>query len=164
MDRGLWTMDRGPWTKKGGKTNMDQKKILIIEDDIDAIEAMKVVLESKKYQVIFATDGKEGFEKAKSERPDLIILDVMMQRTTEGFDVAQNLRRNEQTRYIPILMITAITQKTGFPFSPQTDGEFLPVDDFVEKPIQPEDLLKRVETLLTLPKDKINVEGKKTIL
>ncbi|MQK95676.1 response regulator, partial [Escherichia coli] len=80
-----------------------QTKILIIEDDIDAIEAMKVVLESKKYQVISANDGKEGFEKAKSEKPDLIILDVMMRHSTEGFDVTQNLRRNDQTKYIPIL-------------------------------------------------------------
>jgi len=142
----------------------EQKKILIIEDDLDIIETMKVILQSKKYQVISANDGKEGFEKAKSERPDLIILDVMMNRQTEGFDVAQNLRKDEKTKYIPILMITAITQKTGFLFSPDTDGEFLPVDDFVEKPIQPDDLLHRVEKLLELPKEKINVEGKKSIL
>ncbi len=142
----------------------EQKKILIVEDDIDVIEAMKVVLESKKYQVISANDGKEGFEKAKSEKPDLIILDVMMRRETEGFDVTQNLRRNEETKYIPILMVTAITQKTGFPFSPETDGEFLPVDDFVEKPVQPDDLLKRVKKLLELEKEKINIEGRKPIL
>jgi len=142
----------------------EQKKILIIEDDLDIIESMKVVLESKKYQVISANDGKEGFEKAKAEKPDLIILDVMMRHKTEGFDVTQNLRRNEQTKYIPILMVTAITQKTGFPFSPETDGEFLPVDDYVEKPVQPDDLLSRVEKLLKLPKEKINIDGRKSIL
>lgn len=141
-----------------------QIKILIVEDDIDAIEAMKVVLESKKYQVISTTDGKDGFEKAKIEKPDLIILDVMMRHETEGFDIAQNLRRNEQTKYIPILMITSITQKTGFLFSPDTDGEFLPVDDFIEKPVQPDDLIQRVQKLLELPKEKINIEGRKTIL
>lgn len=142
----------------------EQAKILIVEDDIDVIEAMKIVLESKKYSVISAYDGKEGFEKAKSEKPDLILLDVMMGRDTEGFEVTQNLRRNEKTKYIPILMVTAITQKTGFPFSPETDGEFLPVDDFVEKPVQPDDLLNRVAKLLKLPKEKINIEGRKTIL
>lgn len=143
---------------------LEQTKILIVEDDLDVIEAMKVVLESKKYRVISANDGKEGFGKAKSESPDLIILDVMMRRETEGFDVTQNLRRNEQTKYIPILMITAITQKTGFQFSPETDGEFLPIDDYVEKPVQPDNLLTRVEKLLKLPKEKINIEGRKTIL
>lgn len=141
-----------------------QPKILIVEDDLDVVEAMKIVLESKKYYVIFANDGKEGFEKAKSEKPDLIISDVMMRHETEGFDMTQNLRRNEQTKYIPILMVTAITQKTGFPFCPETDGEFLPVDDYVEKPVQPDDLLLRVEKLLKLPKEKINIEGRKSIL
>ena len=72
---------------------VEQPKILIVEDDLDVVEAMKVVLESKKYQVISANDGQEGFGKAKSESPDLIILDVMMRRETEGFDVTQSLRR-----------------------------------------------------------------------
>ncbi|MFA5779355.1 MAG: response regulator [Elusimicrobiota bacterium] len=143
---------------------IEQPKILIVEDDLDVVEAMKVVLESKKYRVISANDGKEGLEKAKSEKPDLIILDVMMRHETEGFKVTQTLRRNEQTKYIPILMVTAITQKTGFPFSPETDGEFLPVDDYVEKPVQPDDLLLRVEKLLQLPEEKINIEGRKSIL
>ncbi|MDD5686543.1 MAG: response regulator [Elusimicrobia bacterium] len=143
---------------------IERAKVLIIEDDLDIIEAMKVVLESKKYQVIYANDGKEGFEKAESEKPNLIILDVIMRHETEGFDVTQNLRRNERTKYIPILMITSITQKTGFPFSPETDGEFLPVDDFVEKPVQPYDLLNRVEKLLKLSKEKINIGGRKNIL
>ncbi len=142
----------------------EQKKILIIEDGLDIIESMKVVLESKNYQVISANDGKEGFEKAKAEKPDLIILDVMMRHQTEGFDVTQNLLRNEQTKYITILMVTSITQKTGFHFSPETDGEFLAVDDYVEKPIQPDDLLSRVEKLLKLPKEKINIDGRKSIL
>lgn len=142
----------------------EQQKILIVEDDLDVIEAMKVVLESKKYRVISANDGKEGLAKTKGEKPDLIILDVMMGRDTEGFDVTQKLRKDEKTKYIPILMVTAITQKTGFPFSPETDGEFLPVDDFVEKPVQPNDLLSRVEKLLKLPKEKINIEGRKSIL
>jgi len=141
-----------------------QKKILIIEDDLDIVEAMKVILESKKYHVVSANDGKEGFEKAESEKPDLIITDVMMRHETEGFDVVQNLRRNEQTKYIPILMVTAITRKTGFSFSPETDGEFLPVDDYVAKPVQPEDLLKRVEKLLNLSKEEINISGRKNIL
>lgn len=140
------------------------KKILIIEDDVDVIEAMTVVLESQKYRVISANDGKEGFEKSISGKPDLIITDVMMKRESDGFDLTQKIRRDERTKYTPILMITSITQKTGFSFSPETDGEFLPVDDYVEKPIQPDDLLNRVAKLLNMPKDKINVEGRKSIL
>ncbi len=129
---------------------MTNKKILIIDDDPDIIEAMRMPLEANSYYVITASNGKEGLQRAKEEIPDLIILDVMMETDTEGFHVAYALRSEESDsvykncREIPILMITAISQKTGISFSPEKDEAFLPVDDFIEKPIQPKDLLKKV--------------------
>jgi CheY-like chemotaxis protein len=133
---------------------MANKKILIIDDDPDIVEAMRMPLEANSYDVIPANCGNEGLKKAKDEVPDLIILDVMMETDTEGFHVAYALRSEEpdseykNCRKIPILMITAISQKKGMNFSPEKDDNFLPVDGFIEKPIQPKDLLEKVAELL----------------
>ncbi len=137
---------------------MANQKILIIDDDPDIVEAMRMPLEANSYYVITASCGKEGRKKAKDEVPDLIILDVMMETDTEGFHVAYELRSDEKEseykkcREIPILMITAISQKKGMKFSPEKDEAFLPVDDFLEKPVQPKDLLKKVAELLAIKK------------
>ncbi|MCP4267275.1 MAG: response regulator [Candidatus Brocadiaceae bacterium] len=133
---------------------MSNQKILIIDDDPDIAEAMRMPLEANDYEVISASCGKEGRRKAKDEIPDLIILDVMMETDTEGFHVAYDLRNVEpdseykECRDIPILMITAISQKKGVKFSPEKDEAFLPVDDFIEKPVQPKELLEKVAGLL----------------
>jgi len=133
---------------------MANKKILIIDDDPDIVEAMRMPLEANLYDVVTASNGKDGLQRAKEEIPDLIILDVMMETDTEGFHVAYELRSEESDseykdcRNIPILMITAISQKKGMNFSPVKDDTFLPVDGFVEKPVQPKDLLEKVAELL----------------
>lgn len=133
---------------------MANQKILIIDDDPDIVEAMRMPLEANDYKVITANCGKEGLQKAREEVPDLIILDVMMETDTEGFHVAYELRSEKQDseykncRKIPILMITAISRKKGMSFSPEKDEAFLPVDGFIEKPIQPKDLLEKVAELL----------------
>jgi two-component system, OmpR family, response regulator VicR len=131
---------------------MNEKlKILIIEDDVDLVAAMGKMLESKGYNVIVAYDPEEGNDKLKHERPDLIILDVMFGNKGEskGFDFAQKLRNDKQNADIPILMLTAInTEKPYFNFSPDTDGEFLPVDSFLDKPVKSDELFLKVEDLL----------------
>ncbi len=133
---------------------MANKKILIIDDDPDIVEAMRMPLEANAYIVITASSGKEGLKRAKKKIPDLIILDVMMETDTEGFHVAYALRSEEpdseykNCRKIPILMITAISQKKGMSFSPEKDDTFLPVDSFIEKPIQQKNLLEKVAGLL----------------
>lgn len=144
---------------------MEQKKILIVDDDADFVEAIKIVL-GTKYKVIVAYNGEEGRQKLKEENPDLVILDMMMRIKGEGFIFSREMRKNHQFSHIPILMLTGIRKKMGF-FPIEDDPrhpKFLPVDDFIEKPVQPEELLGRVEKLLMLPKEKINVERKKSIL
>lgn len=129
----------------------EKPKILIIEDDIDLVAAMKIILESKGYYAIVAYDPEEGNEKLKQERPDLIILDVMFgsKGESKGFDFAQKIRIDRQFAGIPILMLTGInTQKPFFNFSPDTDGEYLPVDAFLDKPVKSDDLIPKVEDLL----------------
>ena len=126
-------------------------KILIIEDDQDVIEAMRLALVSRQYQVDSAAEPEEGLSKARQWRPNLVILDVMFGRRQQarGFEAAIEMRRDPQIAAIPILMVTAVNVKyPGFDFSPKTDGEYLPVDGFIEKPVQPQDLLQKVEELL----------------
>ncbi len=124
-------------------------KILIIDDDPDIVEAMKVVLESKHYQVRIAKTGEEGLGGVKRDKPDLVILDVMMETADKGFDVARELKWDPKYKDIPILMLTAIKEKTGLDFGKEAgDEHWLPVDDYCDKPLHPDELLSKVEALL----------------
>jgi len=131
----------------------NRARILIIDDDPDIVEAMKVVLESKEYQVTFALSGREGLKKVKLEKPDLIILDVMMETGDEGFNVARELKKENNCKDIPILMLTAIKEKTGLDFKNEAgDSEWLPVDDYCDKPLNPDKLISKVGALLSKKK------------
>ncbi len=121
-----------------------KKKIIIIDDDVDLVEAMRLTLEKEGFEVIDAQDGEKGLEKIRSEKPDLIILDVMMDTQDEGFHVAYQIRANRSTADIPIIMLTAVGQETGFTFDKEKDEDFLPVDEFLEKPINPSMLIELV--------------------
>ena len=129
---------------------MDKKeKVLIIDDDPDIVQAMKVVLESKLYQVSVAKSGDEGLKKAKLEKPGIVILDVMMETNDKGFDVARFLKNDPVLKNIPILMLTAIKEKTGLSFEEEAgDPDWLPVDGYCEKPLKPDELISKVEALL----------------
>ena len=121
------------------------KKIMIIDDDIDLVEAMRITLESDGYVVIDAQDGQKGLEILKDQKPDLLILDVMMGTLDEGFHIAYQIRNDEEIKEIPILMITAVGAQTGFEFDMQRDEDFLPVNEFIEKPVNPQVLLDSVK-------------------
>jgi len=131
---------------------MANEKILIIDDDDDLVQAMRLPLEGAGYKVARAASGDEGLRQVKVVKPDLIILDVMMDTTTAGFQVSLALRNPEPSseyaafRHVPILMITAIHTTTPLRFGP--DKDYLPVDAFIEKPIEPEALLKQVRKYL----------------
>jgi CheY-like chemotaxis protein len=126
-----------------------KQNILIIDDDQDIVEAMRVVLESKEYIVHSASTGQEGLKKVKSDKPDLIILDVMMETKDKGFEVARAIKNDVKYQDIPILMLTAIKEKTGLDFKEESgDALWLPVDEYVEKPLKPAELLQKVEKFL----------------
>lgn len=132
---------------------MANEKILIIDDDDDLVHAMRLPLEAVGYEVSRAASGTEGLKKVKELNPDLIILDVMMDTTTEGFQVSLALRspdpRSEYKAFsrTPILMLTSIHSTTPLRFGP--DKDYLPVDAFIEKPIEPAELLKKVRECLS---------------
>ena len=127
---------------------MANKKILIIDDDDDIVYTMRLPLEAAGYQVFRAASSEEGLQKVKEINPNLILLDVMMESTTAGFQVSLTLRSSDPAseyaayRNIPILMITAIHTTTPLRFAP--DKDYLPVDAFLEKPIDPKVLLEEV--------------------
>ncbi len=118
-------------------------KILIIDDDVDLVEVMRLTLENANHEVIDAQNGTTGFDLLLSEQPDLIILDVMMTTVHEGFDVAQKIRNTPQIANKPIIMLSAIGHETGFKF--QKDNGLIPVDEFLEKPIMPDDLINIIK-------------------
>jgi len=120
------------------------KKILVIDDDIDLVEAMRLILESAGFEVIDAQDGKKGLDSAVQNRPDLIVLDVMMGTQDEGFHVAYQMRQFPELKDTPIIMLTAVGQETGFSFNKDKDQDFLPVNEFIEKPIDPDQLIDLV--------------------
>ena len=127
-------------------------KILVIDDDPDTVLAVRMCLEDAGHLVIAAPGGKKGLELLKQDRPDLIILDVMMETQTEGFQLALKLNNPDpaseyaEFRNTPILMLTAIHSTTPLRFEPDID--YLPVELFVDKPIDPEDLVRRVDWIL----------------
>jgi CheY-like chemotaxis protein len=127
-------------------------KILIVEDTPDMALALRMPLEATGYEVFHAHSGQECLEMVKQVEPDLIILDVMMETTTAGFQVSLQLRSPDpqsefaKYRHVPILMLTAIHTTTSLRFGP--DEAYLPVNDFVEKPIDPDVLLEKVQRLI----------------
>jgi len=119
--------------------------IAIIDDDPDILDASSLVLTAKGYDVITAANPDDGYKIVKDQKPDLIILDVMMIEPDDGFFLAQRFRREGME--IPIIMYTSVSKALGLEFAA---GEMIPVDEFVEKPISAATLIDKVEKLLLL--------------
>jgi len=129
---------------------MENAKIVIVDDDQDIRDTLQMILEGKQYTVITAADKKDGMEKIKSEKPDLIMLDVMMSSPFDGLDMSRELKKDSQLENTPILMLTGIKEQTGIPLkSTAGDPDWCPVDGFLYKPFEPETLLAEVEKLLS---------------
>ncbi len=124
---------------------MEKKaKILLVDDDVDFVESTKIILESKPYEVIVAYNGDEGLKKAGEEKPDLILLDVIMP-VKDGFTAAEQLKKDPQLSKIPVLMLTAFAAKGGETSIPVSRGFTLEAEDYIDKPISPKELLARVD-------------------
>ena len=128
---------------------MSTPNILIIDDESEFVEILRTILAAKQYEVSCAYSADEGFSKLEKESPDVIILDVMMEKDADGFIFARKIRKDSRFAEIPILMLTAMREKTGFGFpGERIHPKFLPVDQYVEKPIEPQVLLEKIEFLL----------------
>ncbi len=123
-------------------------KILLVDNDVDFVDLNKAVLENNGYEVVTAFSAREGVDKVKVEQPHLIVLDLMMEKHDAGFSFAKQIKADPLYKKIPILMLTSVADVTGFGFSQELDGYWMKTDDYVEKPIMPDELLKRVKLLL----------------
>jgi len=123
-------------------------KILLIDDDLDFLEATETVLKSNSnYEVITATDGNIGLQMAKDEKPDLILLDIIMP-VEDGFTSAKKLKNDCQLQDIPVVLLTSFSQRVGETNLAVNQGMDLEAEDYIEKPVSPQELLRRVEKLL----------------
>jgi DNA-binding response OmpR family regulator len=119
-------------------------KILIVDDDPDIVDAGRLVLEREGYEVIGAANRAEGMKSLEEDKPDLLILDVMMEEPDDGLRMARELRRNGSE--LPIIMLTSVNAAMGLNID--KDGEIVPVDEFQPKPVEPQTLVAKVKKLL----------------
>jgi len=117
-------------------------KIMVVDDDPDFVEITRTILLTKGYEVVTAASGDEALTKVRADKPDLILLDIMMDTILDGVNVSQELRDDPELRQIPLVMVSSIASTEHAEMFP-TD-EYLHVDAWLSKPIQPKDLLKTV--------------------
>jgi len=134
---------------------MDQKtRILIIDDDPDYVEGIQSILEKADYEVEAAYNPEEGFNTLKSKQYDLLLLDIMMGRGAEGVMLARKINKDSELRKIPTLIITGIREQIAYLFPGQpVHPNILPLDELIEKPVEPNLLLDKVSTLLRLAEE-----------
>jgi CheY-like chemotaxis protein len=123
-------------------------KILLVDDDPDFLEMHRAILQNHGYDVVTAASGREGLERVRAEMPDLIVLDLMMEKHDSGFSFSRTIKTDPLFKRIPILMVTSVAEATGFRFSLEDDGYWMKTDDFLDKPAEPAVLLERVAALL----------------
>jgi CheY-like chemotaxis protein len=125
----------------------EKKKVLLVDDDPDFVEAVKVIVQSGGYDVRVACDGKEGLEAVAAERPDIIILDVMMP-VMDGHKTCASLKGNKETADIPIILLTAVADRVTTSTYTHRDMLESEAEDYMPKPVEPKELLELIKTWL----------------
>jgi len=123
-------------------------KILIVDDDEDYQAAVRRTLEDAGYEVTSALTKEEGLAALRDEGPDLVILDIMMTKSTDGFFFLYEMKAKPEGNKPPVLSISVISKEMGMDFSPTSDGDYFPADDFLSKPVNPQELLQHVGSLI----------------
>ena len=130
----------------------NQKKILVVDDDQDYVAGVQMILEANNYAVVTAYNPDEGLQKAVNDKPDLILLDIMMGKKAEGILFARKIRQNSEysaCSKIPILVMTGMREQTGFWFPKEPKNSvFFPIDTIIEKPLKPAPLLEKIRDML----------------
>jgi DNA-binding response OmpR family regulator len=125
-------------------------KILVIDDDKDFQDSIKLILEQNGFDTAAAYGPEEGISEIKSQKPDLVVLDVMMPSNFEGFDVARAVREELKLSDLPIIMLTAVHDVKKVPYRFAPDEEYLPVDYFYDKPVAPDVLVGKIREILNI--------------
>ncbi|MFZ0930012.1 MAG: response regulator [Syntrophobacteraceae bacterium] len=124
------------------------KYVLIVDDDPDMVETVGMMLESKGYEVGKAYDGVEGEESIRKRRPDLVVLDVMMPRKN-GYVLCSELKKNKETKEIPIILLTAVGEAVPSTTYSHADGKATEAEDYIAKPVDAQDLVESIERLVS---------------
>jgi CheY-like chemotaxis protein len=125
-----------------------KRRILLVDDDRDFVQSTRDLLESEGYEVIAAHDGESGLQTAIREKPDLMLLDVMMATNTEGFEVSRKIPQTPELARMPVIMVTGVRRALTLPFAFEPDDTWLPVSDILEKPVAPRALLEAIRKRL----------------
>jgi len=127
----------------------EKTKILVIDDDPDFLDAVTSILETSQYDVETASDPKAGKKRIFSYKPDLILLDIMMDSLFDGFSLCNDIKSSKEFKDVPIIFVSAVKKITGsrFQFKGEEQGMIGP-DDYMDKPVQPDELISRIEKLL----------------
>jgi len=121
-------------------------KILIVDDDPDFVRATRMILEKNNHQVITASSGDTGFQRAKADNPDMLVLDVMMDTVLDGLSLSQRMHEDADMRKTPIIMVTSIANTDYAELFP-TD-EYIHINAFLSKPFSSDELMRQVNKYL----------------
>jgi CheY-like chemotaxis protein len=122
------------------------KRILVVDDDRDFIKITRIILESGNYEVLTAGNGEQALEVMRRDKPDLVLLDIMMSYILDGLDVRREMAKDDRLRDIPVIMATSLTGKHARSSLPS--DEYIPESEWLHKPIDPDTLLKLVNSKL----------------
>ena len=127
------------------------KKILLVDDDLDLLEQNKILLESKGFKVVTAEGSKKGWEVFKQELPDAAIVDLIMEEHDSGFILSYKIKKDEHGKNIPVFILTSATYITGFKFGASTEEEkeWIKCDGILNKPIMIDDLVNKLEVFFS---------------
>lgn len=133
-------------------TKSVNKKILLVDDDLDLLEQHKLLFESRGYNVVTADNAKEGFDLFKKEKPDAAVVDLIMEQHDSGFILCYKIKKDEHGKNIPVFMLTSAAYDTGYKFSSATDEEkeWIRVDEIIHKPVVIDDLVEKIENYHSL--------------
>lgn len=121
-------------------------KILVVDDDPDFVRLTRRILQSNGYEVVTAVNGEQALKVMRKEKPDLVLLDIMMSYILDGLDVSREIAQDPQLRDVPVIMVTSLTGARGQVDLPS--DEYIPVEDWIHKPIDPDKLLERIRAAL----------------
>ena len=134
---------------------MEKKKILLVDDDIDLLEQSKLSFESKGYEVFTAENVDEGWQTFQKERPEAVVIDLIMEEHDSGFILSYKIKKDEYGKNIPVFILTSATYLTGYKFGVSTDEEkeWIYCDEIINKPAVTENLIEKIENYYLKKKD-----------
>jgi len=122
-------------------------KVLVVDDDPDFVNIARTILQSQNYEVVTAANGEQALAAMRKEKPDLVLLDIMMSYILDGLDVSREMAKDAELKHIPVIMVTSLTGARAQVALPS--DEYVPVEEWIHKPIDPDKLLERIEAALS---------------